>query len=344
MKKGRVGAKYDEQYIKENRTFPKGKAVLLAVLLLVQIGIVIGAFCYKPKPQDIIRQYDVTVEAREDGSLDIHYHFVWEAVDTSEELTWIEIGMANGNYSVYPESVSDTVGKYTKKKHDGETYLVLDLDRAYNGGEVLEFSFTVNQRDMLCKDDSGYFYEFIPGWFNSTPIERYTFRWAEDGHIQSVSGAQQQDGYYTWSGSLGCGGYVQMRVRYGRDSFAGCSTVPYKAFDDSGAYNSLQEDKTVMIVAAFVGVAFLIGIQIWVVDSVVSYHRGRGFLSGHGYHVHIYGRSNPHYIRARDRYNATHARRSGGRSGGGCACACACACAGGGRAGCSQKDTYGKRT
>jgi Asp-tRNA(Asn)/Glu-tRNA(Gln) amidotransferase A subunit family amidase len=54
--------------------------------------------------------------------------------------------------------------------------------------------------------------------------------------------------------------------------------------------------------------------------------------------MHTYGRPNPHYIRARNAYNATHRSRGGGS--GGCACACACACAGGGRAGCSQKDTY----
>lgn len=344
MKKGRVNAKYEETYIKANRTFPVSKTILLVVILMIQIGIIIAAFHFDPQPQDIIRQYDVTVDALEDGSLDIHYHFVWEAVDTSEELTWIEIGMANGNYSVYPESVSDTISHYSQENYDGEVYLVLDLDRAYTGGEVLEFSFKVNQWDMLCKDGEGYFYEFVPGWFNATPVDRYTFRWAEDGHIRSVSGAQRHDGHYTWSGSFGCGDYAMMTVRYGQDSFTGCSTVPYQAFDDSGAYDSLGEDKVIMIVLAFLGAACLVVIQVWVVDSVVSYHRGRGFLTGHGYYVHAYGRSNPHYIRARDRYHATHTRSSGRRSGGGCACACACACAGGGRAGCSQKDTYDTTT
>lgn len=340
MKKGRVNAKYEEKYIKANRTFPTGKTALLVVILAIQIGIIAAAFCFDPKPQDIIREYDVTVQAREDGSLDILYHFIWEAVDTSEELTWIEIGMANSNYTVYPESVSDTIRQYTQEDYDGEVYLVLDLDRAYTGGEVLEFSFKVNQKDMLCKDDTGYFYEFVPGWFNATPVEHYSFRWAADGHIQQVSGGQRQDGYYTWSGSLECGGYALMGVYYGQDSFAGCKTVEHQAFDDSGAYNSLEEDKVALIVFAFLGAAVLVIVQVWIIDSVVSYHRGRGFLTGHGYHVHTYGRSNPHYIKARDRYNATHAGRSGGRGGGGCACACACACAGGGRAGCSQKDTY----
>ncbi len=342
MKKGRVNAKYEEKYIKTNRTFPVSKAILMVVILVIQIGIIIAAFHFDPQPQDIIRQYNVTVDTRDDGSLDIHYHFVWEAVDTSEELTWIEIGMANSNYTVYPESVSDTIYQYTQEDHDGEVYLVLDLDRAYTGGEVLEFSFKVNQKDMLCKDSKGYFYEFVPGWFNSTPVESYTFRWAEDGRIQSVSGAQQQDGYYTWSGSFDCGDYALMGVRYGQDSFTGCSTVPYQAFDDGGACNSLNEEKIAVIVLAVLGAVFLSIIQVWAVDSVVSYHRGRGFLTGHGYHVHAYGRSNPYYIRARDRHNAAQTRKSGGRSGGGCACACACACAGGGRAGCSQKDTYSK--
>lgn len=340
MKKGRVNATYDDDYTRENRTFPTSKALLLVLILAIQIGILYGAFCYEPQPQDVIRDYNVTVQPKEDGSLDITYHFVWEALDPSEELTWIEIGMANENYSVYAESLSHTIRQYSREDYDGEVYLVLDLDRAYSGGEVLEFSFMINQRDMLCKDADGYFYEFVPGWFNATPVEQYTFRWAADEYIQSAVGAQLQDGYYVWGGSFQCGGYALMEVRYGSLSFVGCDTVRYDPFDDSGTYNSLEEDKTGVIVMAIFLAAILVVVQVWIVDSVVSYHRGRGFLTGHGYHVHIYGRSNPHYIRARDKYNAAHAGRSGGRSGGGCACACACACAGGGRAGCSQKDTY----
>lgn len=90
-------------------------------------------------------------------------------------------------------------------------------------------------------------------------------------------------------------------------------------------------------VVCCIGAALLSIAEVYIVDCYVSYGRGRGFLTGHGYHVHAYGRSNPHYIRARDKYNATHSRSGGGGRG------CACACAGGGRAGCSQKDTYGKR-
>lgn len=328
MKKGRVDAKYEDAYTKTNRTFPVGNTVLLVAIIAVQIGLIVLGIRYVPKPQDVIHRYDVTVEPLEDGSLDIQYRLVWEALDASEPLTWVEIGMANYNYSVYADTVSDNIRDYEKQNVDDYVSLRLDLDREYSGGEVLEICFTVNQRDMLCEDEKGYFYEFVPCWFNAIRVERYEFRWCKDGQDDLV-----------WRGSLDYGEYFMMTARYGKDEFSGCRLVQYEPFDDAGAYDELAEDKASVLVLCCLGAALLIIAQVYIVDSYVSYGRGRGFLTGHGYHVHTYGRSNPYYVRAREKYNAKYGGRSGGRSGG-CACACACACAGGGRAGCSQKDTF----
>jgi hypothetical protein len=203
----------------------------------------------------------------------------------------------------------------------------LDFKKSYLGGDVIEFFFKVNQKDMLCENENGYFYEFVPGWFNAIQVKQYEFLWDMDG---------MKD--YVQRGSLDYGEYSKMTVQYGEDDFAGCRTIKHYLFDDSGAYNELKESKIAILILCCLGAALLIIAEVFIVDCYVSYGRGRGFLSGHGYHVHTYGRSNPHYIRARDKYNATHGGgRFGGRGGG---CACACACAGGGRAGCSQKDTY----
>ena len=332
MKKGRINAKYEEKYINSNRTFPTGNTVLLVIILAIQIGLVILAFSYQPKPQDVIRQYDVTVEPRDDGSLDISYHLIWEALDTSEELTWVEIGMANEKFSVYSDSVSPNIASCSKYTDEGYVSLRLDFKKAYLGGDVIDFSFKVNQKDMLCQTKAGYFYEFVPGWFNAIQVERYAFLWRMDGSKD-----------YVQQGSLDYGEYKKMTVHYGADAFSGCPTVPYYPFDDEGAYNELAEDKETVMALCLLGAALLVIAEVYIVDCYVSYGRGRGFLTGHGYHVHTYGRSNPYYVKAWDEYNAKHATRSGGRSGG-CACACACACAGGGRAGCSQKDTYGGST
>jgi hypothetical protein len=328
MKKGRVNAEYEETYIKTNRTFPMGYTVLLIVIIVAQIGLIILGICHQPKPQDVIHQYSITVQPLEDGSLDIEYHLVWEALDTSEELTWVEIGMANENFSVYPNSFSSNIDTYSKYTDEDYVSLQLYFDDAYIAGDVIWITFKINQRDMLCKNESGYFYEFVPGWFNAIQVKRYDFLWKMNGSDD-----------YTQQGSLDYGEYSKMTVQYGMDDFNGCQTVKYQPFEGAGAYNELEEDKAGILVLCCLGACLLIIVEVYIVDCYVSYGRGRGFLTGHGYHVHIYGRSNPHYVKARDQYNATHGGRSGGR-GGGCACACACACAGGGRAGCSQKDTY----
>lgn len=330
MKKDRVNprAKYTEEEIRSNRTFPTVNTILLVIIIAVQIGLIILGILFQPKPQDVIHRYNVIVQPLNDGSLDIEYHFIWEALDASEELTWVEIGMANENFSVYRDSISSNIRTYSKYTDEDYVSLRLDFKNAYIGGDMIEFSFKINQKDMLCKNDKGYFYEFVPGWFNAIQVKQFEFRWLKDG-----------SGDYVQRGSLDCGEYSKMTVQYGKQDFAGCQTVKYQPFEDDGAYNELQEDKVGILVLCCLGAALLIIVEVYIVDCYVSYGRGRGFLTGHGYHVHTYGRSNPYYIRARDAYNATHGGRSGGR-GGGCACACACACAGGGRAGCSQKDTY----
>ncbi len=328
MKEGRVNTKYEDKYIKANRTFPTGNTVLLVILIAAQIGLILLGILYQPKPQDVIHQYDVTVQPLGDGSLDISYHFVWEALDASEELTWVEIGMANEDFLVYPDSLSSNIVNYSPYTDEDYVALRLDFRSAYTGGDVIEFYFKVNQRNLLCKNESGYFYEFVPGWFNAIQVEYYEFTWRMPSSRD-----------YVQRGSLDYGEYRKMMVQYGTADFAGCQTVRYTPFDDYGAYNELKEEKTAAFVLCCMVAAVLIIAEVYIVDCYVSYGRGRGFLTGHGYHVHTYGRSNPYYIRARDKYNAEHSSRSSGR-GGSCACACACACAGGGRAGCSQKDTY----
>ena len=313
---------------KTTRTFPVGNTVLLGILIAVQMGLVLLGIFFRPSAQDRIHQYNVTVMPLADGSLDIQYDFVWEALDASEPLTWVEIGMANHAYVVYPDSLSPNILFYEQTQEDDYTALRLDFAQSYSGGDILEFSFKINQKLMLCKNDQGYFYEFVPGWFNAVPVDQYEFRWIRGDKPDEV-----------FRGSLDCGEYVKMFVQYGPTAFDGCNTVSHEPFNDDGAYNELQETRIGVAIMCGLFAVLLIFAEVYIIDSYVSYGRGRGFLTGYGHHVHTYGRANPYYIRARDQHIAKTQRSGGGRSGG-CACACACACAGGGRAGCSQKDTF----
>ena len=160
MKKGRINAEYtDTEYIESNRTFPISKTILLLLIIALQIGLIYFSFSYKPKPQDLIHQYNVTVTPLDDGSLDIEYYFLWEALDPSEELSWVEIGMANENYSVYPDSLSPNIRNY-EQYFNPEGYVSLDLyfNDKYSNGDKFEISFKISQRDMLCQSQSNYFY------------------------------------------------------------------------------------------------------------------------------------------------------------------------------------------
>lgn len=332
---------YSSETIKSRRKFPAKNTAIIVVCIIAQLFLIYLAVTETAVPQDVIENYRVTVEPLEDGSLDIEYSFLWKAIDTSEELTWVEIGMPNAMFTVYEDSVSGNIKEYSEIYDDAYTALRLDFYRGYKGGENLEFSFKVNQQYMLCKDTHRYFYEFVPGWFNSTPVENYEFKWKKTDYSEDADGAKLKRSYYIWSGSLDCGEYELMQVSYDFDAFDNPMTVEYEPFYTDGAYNQLESDVTANRVLYAMGILILLGVEIYRLDSHVSYRRGRGFLVGYGHPIHTYGYQNPKYIRAYNRaHTSTSTGRGGGFRGGGCACACACACAGGGRAGCNQKDTY----
>ena len=100
---------FEEEYVRKNRTFPRTNAILLALCIIMQAVLIILAIFYNPKPQDVINEYNITVSPCDDGSLDIRYSFVWTALDTGEELTWVDIGMAHSDFTIDRESLSDTM-------------------------------------------------------------------------------------------------------------------------------------------------------------------------------------------------------------------------------------------
>lgn len=331
---------FPKEKVREERTFPAINTLWLVLCIVGQIAAILFAVFYRPTPQDIIQEYSVTVDPLADGSLDITYDFVWKPIDTSEDLTWVEIGMANSQYTVYKNSLSANIAEAEEYVDGYYTALHVYFDRPYKAGEIVEFSFKINQKGLLSRDNRGYFHEFVPGWFNATPVEHYTFRWNKA--MVDISTPEPYD-YHIREGSLDCGSYVLMQYYCDPEyEFDDSMVSPYFPFDGSDAYDELTEDQSGIIGVMVVIIIVLIAPEVYLIDSFVSYNMGRGFLSGYGYRVHLYGRVNPRYTKARDIYAASTASTRGGRSGGGrgCACACACACAGGGRAGCSQKDTY----
>ncbi|MBQ8861869.1 MAG: hypothetical protein IJ021_03900, partial [Clostridia bacterium] len=221
---------FSPEYVKKNRTFPKANTVWLVILVILQAAALIFAIAYTPKPQDVIKEYGITVTPLEDGTLDIEYSFVWNALDTGEELTWVEIGMANPNFTIYKNSLSQEINRAEKYMDGGYISARIYFERAYKGGETLEFSFKINQGGLLHSQGDGYFYSFVPGWFNSTPVEHYTFRWDKSSLIKTANANTVREGYYIWEGEMDCGNYVMMNVNYAERAFEGITPTIYIPF------------------------------------------------------------------------------------------------------------------
>ncbi len=339
---------FSEKEIRSRRSFPLKNTILIAVLLCVQIFLIIFAFVgVKAVPKDIINDYEITVEPQKDGSLALQYYFRWTAVDKTEELNWVDIGMPNGEFVVLEESLSENIDYVYEIENDGYVALRIFFKDSYRGGECFDFGFSVLQNNMLCKDANGYFYELIPSWFNEIPIEEYSFRWKISENITFSQCNSSYSEYLEWNGNLDCGEFVKMYVVYSPSEFnENAVTAKYIPFNSDFVYNKLDEN-----VAAFRAMLILVALlivffEVHIIDSYVSYVRGTGFLRSNGQYIHIYGTLNPITARLNSQNAVMRNRHYGGRHGGfgsggisGCACACACACAGGGRAGCSQKDT-----
>lgn len=322
--------------VRKKRTLPVKDMIILCILVILQVFLVLVMITYTPKPQDSIRHYEVIVEPLENGTLDIHYDIEWTALDATQPLTWVEIGMPVRNYSLYRDSISDTIVRsepYQEEDYYSHRFYFKD---SYKGGATVKFSFTINVSGLLMTRKGEYICEFVPCWFNEIPVEEFIFKWKLSGYVLSHNAPFAEDGYAIWKGKLNCGECVSMAVCYEHAAFTPVvKPVPYKAFDDSEAYNALEEEQFGIRVLLGLLVLAMGAWEVYIIDGFVSYHRGRGFLRGYGHRVHTYGRVNPHYSRAYRAHNSS----SGGGGGRGCACACACACAGGGRAGCSQKNT-----
>ena len=101
MKEKKDKNDYSAEAIKQRRKFPVKNTVIIDICLVAQIVLAYLAITQSAEPQDIIENYTVQVEALDDGSLDIEYSFLWKAIDETEELTWVEIGLPNAMFTVF---------------------------------------------------------------------------------------------------------------------------------------------------------------------------------------------------------------------------------------------------
>ncbi len=288
-------------------------AVFILLLLLVPVTPARAS-----DPLDEIKNYNITIDPRSDGTLDMTYHIDWLVLDSTSEgpLTWVKIGIPNSHIDTI-KALSANIKSINYLSESG-SYVRIDLDRAYNAGETVPLDFSFHQSYMYRLDSEKGIcsFTFVPGWFDEAQVDSLKILWNKSDVIYSDSSVTEGN-YIVWSMALAPGQRCTAIVRYNSYSF---STSEGMQADENEESNGTGSD------SALIAIAIIVVIIIFIAVSAGGSGRYRGGFGG-----------GPGIGLSAGRPGCAATRSCACAS----SCACACACAGGGRAGCSVKNFYG---
>lgn len=284
-------------------------AIVMAIMCFYELSIPVLA---ASSNLDEILNYEIKVDVRQDGTLDIRYAIDWKVLDDkkgTEPVSWVDVGIPNKEVDqIQILTPNIKTAEYSSK--NGGSYVRIDFEKKYYQGEVISFEFSIHQSYMYWLDEKNTVrYSFTPGWFEDIEIKNLQIEWAiKDGFtIKETDSNEQSSRYYIWSyQNLAEGEKVTANVKYKSDGFYVDENKQYKEGDSGDALITLLIILVVVIL-----------IIVFVASISDDYGGGRGY--GGGVFVH-----------------SSHSSCVSSCV----SCACACACAGGGRAGCSVKDFY----
>lgn len=307
----------------------KNNKIIFSFVLFLFL-IVISNICMA-KDLDRINKYYITIDPRNDGSLDMKYQIEWEVLDSDSEgpLEWVKIGIPNSKADLIKATSSNI--KSIKYLNDNGDYIRIDFKKAYYKGDIVNFTFSFHQNYMYNINGGYAEYEFIPGWFKDIEVKEMKVMWKANDVYSAPNATKTSNSYYTWENSLKKNEKTTIKVKYDIDSLN---------FDENKQLNSLTNIlKTTSSLKKNSGNASINAIIIIAILGFGCIFVG-SFLAPFGYSSHRglgYSYDDDRDYRRRTSYHRSCASSCACVS----SCACACACAGGGRAGCSKKDFYG---
>ena len=294
-------------------------------------------------PLDYILNYDIEVNPREDGTLDMTYRINWKVLDDSREgpLEWVKIGVAN-RFVDEIRPLTDNIQSAYYESDDG-AFVHVDFKKAYYRNETVDFSFALHQSRFYTLKDDRCNFQFITGWFDKIQVEKATVKWRKDNVVYANTDNVVED-YLYYEYFLDYGNSIEVDVSYYQTSFVGLD----KSKGYSHQYLSSTDRVMIIAIIGFLALFFATFIISYIKadHSKSQYENYRGFVAPNSFvyhnHYYLYHHNYVSFDSKGNRIVNSNSSSSyhGGCCGGGCACACACACAGGGRAGCTRKDFY----
>lgn len=297
----------------------KRKITTLATAIYMILFVILAMVptnAFARDPLDEIQNYQIQVDMRPDGTMDIRYHIEWKVLDDTSEgpLEWVKIGCPNFHVDEI-KALTHNI-KNIRYTSDGGAYIRIDFDRKYKKDEIVEFDYSIHQSYMYVVEEDNHIcsYSYTPGWFDEINVKNIQIKWANNNVIES-NASREDDGYLIWEGSLKPGERLNASVKYNLDTFTTDKDMQY-----TDKTRDPESNKVILFIAIIAIVLLILIFLCAYLFNDDDYHGGFG--SGSSSHVYVHHTST--------------------RSSCACVshCACACACAGGSRAGCSAKDFY----
>ncbi len=229
------------------------KKIIIAIIVACAALFIIPTGKVKAAALDEILNYDITVNVKDDATLDMYYHIDWKVLDSDSDgpLTWVKIGIPN-KHCENIQALSDNIEKIEYSGSGGSYIEVYFYDKYYEG-DVVSFDFYFNQDYMYQVNayDEGYtLYTFTPGWFDDIDVDNLTLRWTAD-KIESFSpSCTQEYGYNVWNTSLPKGQKFEVNITYPNDAYG---------FDMSKTIQQDENDGKSTGERIFDGIAVVIG-------------------------------------------------------------------------------------
>ncbi|MGN1298439.1 MAG: hypothetical protein ACI4UE_00420 [Candidatus Scatovivens sp.] len=294
--------------------------ISLLLVLLLTFSISLTAFAVTSNPLDEILYYEVIIDPRSDGTLDMKYKINWKVLDSEREgpLQWVKIGVPNSHVDEIV-GISNNIDEIRYYEEGGSNYIRIDLDRDYLKDETLTLEYSIHQSYMYIVEEDKHLirYSFTAGWFPDIEVKELKILWNSRNVLEVSSNGDTLNGYYIWSSPLKMNEKFNISVKYNSDVFEYNLDEQYK-----------EEKGSSLLTVILIGII----IALLILFIIVGIAEDNNYDGGYGGSGSNSGSRSSVFI------HSSCASRSS------CACvstcACACACAGGGRAGCTKKDFY----
>ncbi len=212
---------------------------ILILLFIFFFSLTLGGCEEVVSPIDEVTKYEITLEPRNDGSMDMVFSFDWKVLNDTREgpLTWLIIGIPNEHVDEIT-ALTGNIENIGYSSYQGGSFVRIDFTEPTHADETIHFAFSTHQSHLYNIEKGFVDYSYQPGWFSEIEVKQAIVRWKKTNVLVNNANSED-DNYWIWDYPLNFGETIEVHVRYSELSFPEL---------DYGATNGLSPKDSILII------------------------------------------------------------------------------------------------